>query len=58
MQTHCQVTTVAREQLCGHVSPATREHTIIEVQYMPGLYNMDHLPLRESLEMAFRRVGG
>jgi hypothetical protein len=49
MYTHCQVTAVAREQLCGHVSPATREHTIMEetfsVQHVPGLYNKDWLPL-------------
>jgi hypothetical protein len=38
-QTHCQVTAVstgdsttevARKQLCGHISLATREHTIME----------------------------
>jgi hypothetical protein len=54
METHCQVTAaytddstaaVAREQLCGHVSPATREHTVMEdkfsVRFVTEPYNED-----------------
>jgi hypothetical protein len=37
-------TAVAREQLCGHVSPETRGHAIMEetfsVRFVPGLYNV------------------
>jgi hypothetical protein len=52
MQNHCQVkgdstTAVAREQLCGHVSPpATREHAIMEkifsMRSVPGLYSKEN----------------
>jgi hypothetical protein len=41
----CVTTAVAREQLCGHVSLAMREHAIMEEVFserpMPGLYNKD-----------------
>jgi hypothetical protein len=31
---------------------------VFSVRSVPRLYNEDHLPLRESPETAFRRVGG
>jgi hypothetical protein len=71
MYTHCPVTavstgdsttSVAREQPCGDVSPATREHAIMEetfsVRSVTRLYNEDQPPLRDCLETAVRRVGG
>jgi hypothetical protein len=40
-----QYKAVAREQLSGHVSPAAREHAIVEetfsVRTLPRLYNED-----------------
>jgi hypothetical protein len=55
-------TAVAREQLCGHVSPATREHAIMEetfsVRPVPRLYDEGELLLRDSLEAAIKIVGG
>jgi hypothetical protein len=39
------VTAIAREQLCGHVSSAMKEHEIMKetfsVQSVPELYNED-----------------
>jgi hypothetical protein len=57
-----RTTTVAREQLSGHVvSPVTREHAIMEetfsVRSVSGPYIEDQLPSQESPEMAVRRVG-
>jgi hypothetical protein len=42
-----RTTAIAREQLCGLASPATREHAIIEenfsLRYLLGLHNEDYL---------------
>jgi hypothetical protein len=67
MSTHCQVTAaktgdsttaVAREQFCGHVSQATREHAITEVGFsmrsVPGLYNEE----QNSLTLVSRVEAG
>jgi hypothetical protein len=61
MQTGDSITVVAREQLYGHVSLATREaimEAVFSVWSIPRLHNQDQLLLRESPDTAVRSVGG
>jgi hypothetical protein len=41
-----------------HITIHKLLEAVFSVQSVPRLHNKDQLPLRESLEMALRRVGG